>query len=159
MWRSVTKAEWAGGFFEISWRHKSLNLTSRPMILCWTGYSSGTPVRQFAGCWWRDRGRPVVTVSTRTKLCALFCMTFCNSRIVRTGKCFGLKQWQLLSTGNSFSFGFGGWAISLWSHFGRGSKCDKRGWGSIFSKIRATSLMNDPTLTELFWPHSICNAI
>jgi len=39
------------------------------------------------------------------------------------------------------------------------TKCDKRGWGSILSKNRATSLMNDPTLTELFWPHSMRSAI
>jgi hypothetical protein len=27
---------------------------------------------------------------------------FCISRIVRTGKCFGFKQWRLLSAGNLF---------------------------------------------------------
>jgi len=35
-------------------------------------------------------------------------MTFCINKIVWTGKCFGFKQWQLPSKGNSFSRGLGG---------------------------------------------------
>ena len=36
-------------------------------------------------------------------------MTFCISKIVRTGKCFGFKGRQILLTGNSIFCGFGGW--------------------------------------------------
>ena len=35
-------------------------------------------------------------------------MMFCISKIVRAGKCFGFKQWQLTSKGNSFSRDLGG---------------------------------------------------
>ena len=35
-------------------------------------------------------------------------MTFCINKIVWAGRCFGFKEWQLPSKGNSFSRGLGG---------------------------------------------------
>jgi len=54
------------------------------------------------------RRRPTMAVSSKPKCCTLFFMMFYIKKIVQTGKCFGFKQWQLLSTGNSFSCGLVG---------------------------------------------------
>jgi hypothetical protein len=45
-------------------------------------------------------------------------MMFRINKIVQVGKCFGFKQWQLLSTGNTFFVAWRGGLISLWHYFG-----------------------------------------
>jgi hypothetical protein len=67
------------------------------MILCTAGQTSDIPVRQFGTYCWGCRRWPVVSVTSRPKLCTLFC----------AGKCFGLELWQQLYTGNSFPCGLG----------------------------------------------------
>ena len=61
-------------------------------------------------------------------------MMFCISKTVRTGKCFGCKQSQLLSIGNSFPCGWEREVAILLRNFGRGcqnvvTKCDRTGMG------------------------------
>jgi hypothetical protein len=49
---------------------------------------------------------------------------FCMSKIIRAGKCFGPKQWQILSIGNTIPCGLVRGVVSLCSHFGRGRASD-----------------------------------
>jgi hypothetical protein len=118
------------------------------MILCRVGYTSHTPVRQFAVYSRMGRRRPIIAVSSRPTWCTLFFMMFCIKKLVRTVKCFGFKQWQLLATGNSFSCGLVGWGHKFVTLFWNGgqtfvTKCEKRGWGSILHNNRETSFMDD----------------
>jgi hypothetical protein len=74
-------------------------------------------------------------------------MMCCIRKIVRTGKCFGLKQWQLLSLGDSFSCGQGDHKFVMsFSKGGRTSmtKCDKRGLRSLLRQSSMTSFLDDP---------------
>lgn len=71
----------------------------------------------------------------------------CISKIVRTGKCIGLKQWQLLSLGNSFSCGYVGHKfVTPFSKGGQTfmTKCDKRGLRSLLRQSSVTSFVDDP---------------
>jgi hypothetical protein len=73
-------------------------------------------------------------------------MTFYINKIVWAGKCFGFKQWQLPSKGNSFSCGSGRESkvcIVILEGGQTATKCEKRGsGGKFYTKIM--SFMEDP---------------
>jgi hypothetical protein len=97
------------------------------------------------------RSWSVAPVSSRPKLCTLFCI----SKGVRAGKRFGFRQWQLLSVGNSVFVALGGGGGSivcdvifegivrrLWRNVTSGW------WGTIWRQNRVMSFMNDPNYLQ-----------
>jgi len=104
---------WGGGWdicddvwrrrFETLWRHKNLITNT---ILCRVGQASPTRVGQLAGYGWMGRRRPLELFPVGLN-CTRYFYDVCISNTLRIGKCFGFKQRHLLSTGNSFSWGWG----------------------------------------------------